>query len=288
MSKRIIITGANGQVGKALQNKYPEATAATRQSLDISDEKQIESYDWSNYDVIINAAAYVNADHSETEEGREITWMANAIGPRNLAKVALENSLHLIHISSEYVFDGTKYNHNEDEAFTPLSVYGQTKSAGDIAVSLVPQHHILRTSWVIGDGHNFAKTMKKLADLRIDPKVVDDQYGRLTFASEIVRAIDHIIENEVEYGTYNISNSGTVKSWAEIAKEVFSIAGHDPTRVTPISTDEYKEDKHPFAPRPMNSDMDLSKIQRTGFVSYDYEPLLKEYIESLGVDNHAI
>ena len=287
MSERIVITGASGQVGKALQERYPDATALTRQQLDISDEQQVRAYDWSNHDVIINAAAYVNADHSETFEGREITWMANAVGPRNLAKVALQNSLHLIHVSSEYVFDGTLQNHHEDEPFTPLSVYGQAKSAGDIAVSLVPQHHILRTSWVIGEGHNFAKTMKRLGDMRIDPKVVDDQYGRLTFASEIVRAVDHILENKVEYGTYNISNSGQVKSWAEIAKDVFALAGHDPERVTPISTDEYKEDKHPFAPRPMNSDMDLSKIQRTGFESSDYEPLLKQYIEQLSDDSKA-
>lgn len=281
MSERYLITGCNGQLGQVLKKAYPKATALGKDDLDISDEQQVQDIDWSKYDVIINAAAYVNADYSETDEGRERAWQSNAVGPRNLAKAAIRNDIHLIHVSSEYVFDGTIKNHHEDEPFTPLSVYGQTKSAGDLVVSLVPKHHIIRTSWVIGDGHNFVKTMKNLADMRIDPRVVDDQYGRLTFTSELARVIDYIINNHVEYGTYNLSNSGEIKSWAAIAKDVFELAGHDRDRVTPISTDEYKANKHPFAPRPTHSDMDLSKIQRLGFESYDYEPLLKTYIQEL-------
>ena len=281
MSKKILILGSNGQLGKALAQHYPDATAAGRDQLDISDENQVKNYDWSKYEVVINAAAYVNADHSETEEGRLLTWKANAVGPRNLTVAAIKHNFHLIHISSEYVFDGTKSNHNEDEPFTPLSVYGETKAAGDITVSLVPHHHILRTSWVVGEGHNFVKTMKNLADMRIDPKVVNDQYGRLTFTSELVRAVQFLIENDIESGTYNLSNSGAIKSWAEIAADVFELAGHERDRVVPISTSEYKQEKHPFAPRPTHSDMDLSKIQKAGFSSVEYEPLLKDYIESL-------
>ncbi len=281
MSKKILITGCNGQLGKALKTYYPGAIALGRDELDISDSNQVEKYDWSKFSIVVNAAAYVNADHSETEEGRETTWLVNALGPRNLSAIAIKHNIHLIHISSEYVFDGRIKNHQEDEPFTPMSVYGQAKAAGDIAVSLVKKHHILRTSWVVGDGHNFVKTMKRLADMRIDPKVVNDQHGRLTFTSELVRAIDFIIKNDVEYGTYNLSNSGKVKSWAEIASDVFELSGHDASRVTPITTDEYKEGKHPFAPRPRYSDMDLTKIQRAGFLSEDYEPLLKEYINEL-------
>jgi len=281
MSERIFITGRGGQLGKALVEAYPDATAMNHDELDISNRGQVQAIDWSRFDVIINAAAYVNADHSETEEGRKMTWEANAVGPRNLAEVAISHSLHLIHISSEYVFDGTKRNHKEDEPFTPLNVYGETKAAADIAVSLVPKHHTLRTSWVVGDGHNFIKTMRKLAEMRIDPKVVNDQFGRLTFTSEIVRAIKHILEHSIESGTYNLSNSGKVKSWAEIAADTFEFAGHDRSRVMPISTEEYMKDKQPFAPRPRHSDMDLGKIQRTGFVSRDYEPLMKQYVEGL-------
>ncbi len=281
MSKKFFIIGRNGQLGKLLVEKYPDATAVGREELDISSMDQVRAIDWSKYDIIINAAAYVNADKSETQEWRGVTWQANAAGPGNLARVAIENKLHLVHVSSEYVFDGTKINHKEDESYTPLSVYGQSKAAGDMAVSLVPKYHILRTSWVVGDGHNFVRTMKNLADMRINPKVVNDQFGRLTFTSELVRAIDHLIKNSIESGTYNLSNSGKIRSWAEIAADTFELAGHDRDRVEFISTDDYKKDKYPFAPRPINSDMDLSKIQLTGFESYDYEPLLEEYIRSL-------
>jgi dTDP-4-dehydrorhamnose 3,5-epimerase len=275
------ILGSNGQLGRALVEKYPEADAFNREQLDISNADSVHGIDWSLYDTVINAAAYVNADHSETPEGRRKTWLANAVGPRNLARIAIDNNLHLIHFSSEYVFDGTVENHNEDEEFSPLSVYGETKAAGDLAVSLVPRHHILRTTWVVGEGHNFVKTMKRLADSRIDPEVVDDQYGRLTFTSELVRAVDHLIANDIASGTYNLSNSGKIKSWAEIASDTFTIAGHDSARVTPISTDQYKEGRANFAPRPTHSDLDLSKIQATGFVSQDYEPLMEEYIKSI-------
>ena len=281
MSERFLITGSGGQLGKALSEAYPDATALDRSALDIADRDQVEAVDWSQFDVVINAAAYVNADHSETEEGREVTWKANAEGPRNLAKVALKHNLHLIHFSSEYVFNGIQQNHSEDESFTPLSVYGQAKAAGDLAVSLVPNHHIFRTTWVVGEGHNFVKTMKTLADMRIDPKVVDDQFGRLTFTSELVRAVDHVLDKNVDSGTYNLSNSGKVRSWAEIAALTFENAGHDSDRVKPVSTDEYKHNKIPFAPRPTYSDLDLTKIQLTGFKSLDYEPLMKTYINSL-------
>lgn len=276
------ILGCNGQLGKELVKKYPDADAFGRDDLDISDPARVNAVNWSAYDTIINAAAYVNADHSETPEGRRITWLANAAGPRNLAKVAIENNLHLIHFSSEYVFDGTIENHTEDEDFSPLSVYGEAKAAGDLAVSLVPKHHILRTTWVIGDGHNFVKTMKRLADMRINPNVVDDQFGRLTFTSELVGAVDHIITNDIPSGTYNLTNDGKIRSWAEIAALTFKLAGYDPSRVKPISTEEYKEDKEFFAPRPKYSDLDLSKIHATGFVSQDYEPLMAKYVESLG------
>lgn len=279
---KMVILGSHGQLGKELVRKYPDAGAYDRDELDISQLDQVEAFDWSQYDTIINAAAYVNADHSETLEGRRITWPANAVGPRNLAQVAIQHGLRLIHFSSEYVFDGIQQNHKESEPFTPLSVYGQSKAAGDLAVSLVPRHYDLRTSWVVGDGHNFVKTMKNLADMRIDPKVVDDQFGRLTFTSELVRAVDFLLENDAPSGTYNVTNSGPIKSWAEIAADTFEIAGHDRSRVKPISTEDYSADKENFAPRPMHSDMDLSKIQSLGFVSRDYVPLMEEYIRTLG------
>lgn len=281
LAKKLLITGAGGQLGRALKAQYPEATSMNRSELDIADQAQLDAIDWTKYDVILNAAAYVNADHSETTEGNEMTWKANAVGARNIARIGLLHNIHVIHFSSEYVFDGTIDNHFEDEPFTPLNVYGQTKAAGDIAVSLVPKHHILRTSWVIGEGHNFVKTMKNLADMRIDPKVVCDQFGRLTFVSELVRAVEHILKKDIEPGTYNVSNSGEVRSWADIAARTFELAGHDKDRVKRVTTDEYKADKDVFAPRPTHSCLDLSKFQRTGFVSEDYWPLMNQYVAGL-------
>lgn len=279
--KKTIILGSRGQLGRELVAQYPDADAYGHDELDISDTQGVKAFDWSRYDTIINAAAYVNADDSETPEGRRKTWLANAVGPRNLAKVAIDNNIHLIHFSSEYVFDGSQKNHDEDEPFAPLSVYGESKAAADLAVSLVPKHYILRTTWVIGDGHNFVKTMKRLADMRIDPKVVNDQFGRLTFTSELVRAVDHLLKTDSPSGTYNLTNSGKVKSWADIAADTFEAAGYERDRVKPISTDEYKSDKPHFAPRPMYSNLDLTKIHATGFVSQDYEPLMKKYIAGL-------
>jgi len=281
MAKKIFITGGNGQLGRALAEYYPEATITDHATFDITDESKVESFNWADYEVIINAAAYVNADDSETNEAREKTWLVNASGPRNLARVAIRYGLQLIHVSSEYVFDGIKHDHDEDETFSPLSVYGETKAAADLAVSLVSKHHILRTSWVVGDGHNFVKTMKNLADMRINPRVVNDQFGRLTFTSELVRAIDHIITKDIPVGTYNLTNSGAIRSWAEIAALIFELAGHDKNRVKFITTDEYKKDKYPFAPRPIHSDLNLLKIQKTGFESIDYDALLPIYINNI-------
>ena len=284
MSKKYVILGANGQLGKALRAMFPDAKSLPREELDIADEAQINAFDWSKYDVILNAAALVNADGSETEELRAKTWLANAYGPRNLAKVAIEQNKTLVHYSSDYVWDGREKNHKDDEVVAPLLVYGESKAAGDLAVSLVPKYYIMRVSWVVGDGHNMPKTMKNLADMRINPKVVNDQFGRLTFASEIARATKYFLDNKVAYGLYNVTNEGPVKSWYEIAADVFEYAGYDRGRVQPISTEEYAASKPGFAPRPLNSDMDLSKLRQTGFVPSDYTEMLKEYVKRLSTN----
>ena len=284
MSKKYVILGANGQLGKALRAMFPDAKSLPREELDIADEVQINAFDWSKYDVILNAAALVTADGSETPELRAKTWLANAYGPRNLAKIAIEQNKTLVHYSSDYVWDGREKNHKDDEVVAPLLVYGESKAAGDLAVSLVPKHYIMRVSWVVGDGHNMPKTMKNLADMRINPKVVNDQFGRLTFASEIARATKYFLDNKVAYGLYNVTNEGPVKSWYEIAADVFEYAGYDRSRVQPISTEEYAASKPGFAPRPLNSDMDLSKLRQTGFVPSDYTEMLKEYVKQLSTN----
>lgn len=274
----ILIIGSNGQLGRELQRKYPEARAVDVKELDITNESSVGSFDFSDTAVIINAAAYTNVDGAETAEGRIAAWKVNALGARNLAKVASKHHLILVHISTDYVFDGSVDNHKEDEPFSPLGVYGQTKAAGDIAVSLTPQHYILRTSWVIGQGKNFVRTMLELGKKGVDPKVVADQIGRLTFTCELVRAINHLLGANPEFGTYNATNSGKPVSWAEVSREVFQLADYN-LNVTDTTTAEYFAERPDSAPRPLNSTLELTKLEQTGFVPRNWRDDLKNYIK---------
>lgn len=277
MSKSYFIVGANGQLGQALAAMYPDATLVDQAEFDITDPTSYEQLDWSQYTTIINAAAMTNVDGAEIPEGRELAWRVNAVAVGLLAKTATAHDLTLIHISSDYVFDGTKQVHTEDEAFAPLGVYGQTKAAGDIAAATVPKHYILRTSWVIGGGKNFIGIMKELADKGVSPSVVNDQIGRLTFVSTLAAAISHLLKTTPAYGTYNCSNQGDSISWADVAKLVFEKAGRDPDDVTPVSTEEYYAGKQGIAPRPLASTMSLDKLEATGFNATDWRQELENY-----------
>lgn len=277
--KSIFIVGANGQLGTALRVQYPGARFADINELDITKAKSVSAYNWSGITTILNAAAYTNVDGAETDEGRVISWKVNASAVANLVRVAQEHDITLVHISSDYVFDGTQQIHTEDESFSPLGVYGQSKAAGDLAVSLLHRHYILRTTWVIGEGKNFVRTMLGVAEKGISPTVVADQIGRLTFTTELVRAIDHLLTSGAAYGTYNLTNDGPVASWAEITRTIFTLAGYASLTVTDTTTAEYFAGKPGIAPRPLNSEMDLAKIQATGFSSHNWQDDLKAYIE---------
>lgn len=277
--KKVLITGANGQLGKALGVLYPDADMVGREELDITSDDIFTARRWKDYGTIINAAAYTNVDAAETE-GREAAWKANAHAVANLAKVACENNITLVHVSSDYVFDGTNELHTEDEAFTPLGVYGQTKAAGDIAASMAPQHYTVRTSWVIGEGNNFVRTMHTLAEKGVKPSVVDDQIGRLSFTEDIAAGIKHLVDTKPAYGTYNLSNDGNAASWADIAKKVYEHVGHSADEVTGVSTEIYFADKD-AAPRPLQSTLDLAKIKATGFAPRDWEEALENYMRNL-------
>mgnify|MGYP003287709542 CR=1 FL=1 len=233
--RRTMVTGCNGQLGHAIRD-YVESHGLEGfefndiDTFDFSDPAQYERFDWSLYGTIINAGAYTAVDRAETPEGRPVSWKANAQGPALLARVAREHNITLVHVSSDYVFDGTAEEHDEEEAFAPLGVYGQTKAAGDIAVANAPRHYILRSSWVIGEGHNFVKTMMALSGRVADAQdglnevtVVDDQYGRLTFTRDMAKAIFHLLDSGAPFGTYDLTGSDAVRSWADIAREVFSI-----------------------------------------------------------------
>jgi dTDP-4-dehydrorhamnose 3,5-epimerase len=185
-----------------------------------------------------------------------------------------------VHFSTDYVYDGSSAEHDEDEPLAPLGVYGQSKAAGDVAVSSVPRHYVLRTSWVIGDGANFVRTMARLAAEGATPSVVADQVGRLTFTDEIVRATRHLLDARAPYGTYHLSNGGPPMSWADVAREVFTLCGRDAGDVREISTEEYAMGRA-TAPRPASSVLSMRRIRATGFEPVDAREALRAYASSL-------
>lgn len=279
--KKVLITGAKGQLGQALRELYPDADSVDRDTLDISSEEVFTARRWKDYELILNAAAYTNVDGAETTEGRVDAWKANSQAVANLASIAIENSITLVHISSDYVFDGTQKIHTEEELFAPLSVYAQSKASGDVAASMAKKHYILRTSWVVGKGNNFIKTMKGLADKGVEPSVVNDQVGRLTFTEDLAVAVKHLVDSRAEYGTYNFTNEGDSVSWADIAKLVYEKAGKSNEDVTGIATSEYYAGKEGIAPRPLQSTLSLDKIKATGLTPRDWREALDEYWQTL-------
>ncbi|BDV30031.1 dTDP-4-dehydrorhamnose reductase [Microbacterium terricola] len=285
--RKTLVTGATGQLGRALRAEFgdaPHLEYADRSTLDLRAPDLADARRWRDYGTIINAAAYTAVDAAETPEGRAAAWATNATAVAALARVASQNGITLVHVSSDYVFDGTKPQpYAEDDLPAPLGVYGQTKAAGDLAAATTPRHYLIRTSWVIGEGGNFVRTMASLAERGIDPKVVDDQFGRLTFTDEIARSIRHLLESGSPFGVYDVTNSGDVASWAEIAAAVFTAGGHDPARVTPVSTEEYFSGAvSPVAPRPRNSALDLAKIEAAGYAPADWRTSLAEYLSARG------
>lgn len=281
--RRTLVIGAGGQLGTALRAEYgddPRVEWTTRAELDLGGDDLSSARRWRDYDTIVNAAAYTAVDLAETPDGRRDAWAANASGPAALARIASEFGITLVHVSSDYVFDGAGDGaHHEGDPLTPLGVYGQSKAAGDVAVATAPRHYIVRTSWVIGEGKNFVRTMAGLAERGIDPQVVDDQYGRLTFTSDLARLIRHLLTTRPPYGTYNLTSAGAVVSWADIARRVFALTGHDPARVTGVPTALYFANATaPVAPRPRNSELDLGRVMSTGFAPGDGDELLRDYL----------
>jgi len=275
--KKVFVTGGKGQLGIALKKYFKNAEFVDIDTFDITNPKSYKEINWNNYGLIINAAAYTNVDGSETTEGRKIAWEVNASAVMLLSKTARENNIKLVHISSDYVFDGITKDHDEEEKFSPLSVYGESKAAGDIAAQLAPKHYIVRTSWVVGDGKNFIKTMRELALKKVKPSVVGDQFGRLTFASDLAHAIHYLINNECEYGIYNFTNDGPVTSWSDIAKLVYKETGESAGDIKSVTTEVYYSGKSGIAPRPLNGQLKLDKIKKTGLAPRDWQIAFDEY-----------
>lgn len=283
--RRILVLGASGQLGRALRARFGDAEHieyATRADLDVTGDLT-NARRWRDYDLIVNAAAYTAVDLAETPDGREQAWAANGTSVAALARVADANGITLVHVSSDYVFDGSSnVPYTEEAPLRPLGVYGQTKAAGDLAASTAARHYIVRTSWVIGEGSNFVRTMHALAERGIDPRVVGDQVGRLTFTKDIADAIAHLYAVRAPYGVYNVTGAGEAFSWADIAREVFTLAGHDPERVTSVTTEQYFASADgPVAPRPRYSVLDLAKISATGYSPTLADDSLRAYVAAL-------
>lgn len=274
--KKILITGGGGQLATALQKLLPHAEVATKKELDICTDL-LTAKRWQDYSTIINTAAYTAVDAAE--HNREQAWAVNAHGVSNLAKIAAMYRLKLVHISTDYVFSGTQPYYCETDAIAPLNVYGQSKAAGEQAAISVPDHLLIRTSWVVGSAKNFVRTMAHLAATNVEPQVVNDQFGRLTFTADLAAAIVHLLKIDAT-GTFHMSNSGDIVSWADIAAETFRLLGYNPNSVQPVSTAEYFGNK-PHAPRPTHSGLDLTKLSQTGFTPPDWRSQLAHYLEEL-------
>ncbi|GKW13274.1 NAD(P)-dependent oxidoreductase [Pectobacterium carotovorum subsp. carotovorum] len=264
---KILLTGANGQLGRCFQDRLPvgwKILATDSSELDITDLAHVEQAvkDFQP-DAIVNAAAYTAVDKAESEP--ELAEKINTTGPENLAVVASKQGIRLVHVSTDYVFDGNATEpYNEDSATNPLSVYGKTKLAGEQAVTqAAPEAIIVRTAWVFSEyGNNFVKTMLRLAKERDALSIVADQRGCPTYAGDLAQAIISLLEKNAKGGIYHYCGDEEV-SWYEFAEEIFkfaerkSIAAKIPT-LKPITTEQYPTP----AQRPVFSILSCEKIKK--------------------------
>jgi dTDP-4-dehydrorhamnose reductase len=278
-----VVVGANGQLGRALRREFPDAVALDRSALDVSSASAVRDFDWSGVDVVFNAAAWTAVDAAEDPANLAAVRAANVDAVGHLADAARTHGFTLVHVSSEYVFDGRHPGPiPEDLPPSPLSVYGRSKADGDRLAEALERHYLVRTTWVVGDGGNFVRTMASLADRGISPAVVDDQIGRPTFTADLAAGIRHLVESGAPFGTYNLTCSGSPASWAEVASAVFAARGRSGDDVTRVTTAEYFAGKPAAAPRPLNSVLDLAKVEAAGLSPRDWRPALAEYLEALG------
>jgi dTDP-4-dehydrorhamnose reductase len=267
---KILIAGAGGQVGQELANSDTtcEIIALTRSELDITHKNSVrEAVHAHQPDIIINAAAYTAVDKAEEEAKR--AYAINRDGVKYLAQVCAENSLPLLHISTDFVFDGEKETaYTEDDSIAPLGVYSRSKAEGEIILrELLPEHINLRTSWVFSSsGDNFVKAMLRLGKDRPELNIVSDQRGCPTSASSIADTLIHIVHQYLEgksvpWGTYHYCNQPVTTRY-EFARSIFtmvpSIDNRRTPKLNPIPTSEYPTP----ARRPLNSELDCQKIEK--------------------------
>lgn len=264
---KILLTGANGQLGRCLQDRFPtewEVIALGSTELNIGHrEEVVEKVNQLHPTVMINAAAYTAVDKAESD--RDTAAAVNSFGPAYLAAAAKQVGAKFIHISTDYVFEGHGNKpYQETDAVYPLGVYGKTKLAGELLVqNTLPEAIIIRTAWVFSQyGHNFVKTMLRLANEHSELRIVGDQLGCPTYAGDIAAVIICMIEQSAEAGIYHYCGDRAV-TWAEFASEIFQQAESlnllmNQPKVKPITTAEFPTP----ASRPAYSVMATQKIAR--------------------------
>ena len=288
--KKIFVTGCMGQLGRAIQKEYGDTVEFILSdmvdepgviNLDISDNEAVLSLIRKEQpDVIINCAAFTNVDGCETNE--DLAFKANAIGPRNLAIAAKETGAKLIHVSTDYVFNGeSDHPLVETDRPDPVSAYGRTKLAGEEFVkSFCDRYFILRTAWLYGEGKNFVKTMLRLAETHDEVSVVCDQLGTPTSAVELAKMI-HFLEPTENYGIFHATCEGDT-NWADFTEEIFKKKGLT-TKVNHVTSEEYAAMNPAAANRPHYSILEnrMLKVTTDKFSMADWHDALDAYLRDL-------
>jgi dTDP-4-dehydrorhamnose reductase len=274
---RTLVTGSGGQLGQELVGMLPgrghEVVALSRGELDIADAGAVgRALEEHAPDLVINAAAYTNVDGCETQT--DLAYRVNALGPRNLAQLCGRRGSDLLHVSTNYVFDGaSEHPYEPFDRPRPISAYGRTKLAGEEYVrDLTNRWYVVRTAGVYGRGHNFVRTMLRVAGERDVLKVKDDEFVSPTYARDLAEGIVGVVEAG-RYGLYQLTNAGSC-SWYEFTREIFRLAGVE-VEVVPVPSSEYPLP----AARPANGV--LSALGSPGL--RHWREALKDYLRDEGV-----
>lgn len=281
--KKVLLIGADGMLGGELkgrlEKKY-DVTGTTIQTLDICDKDAVmKKANEIKPDYIINCAAYTNVDGCEVNY--DLANRVNGIAVGNIAEAAKETDAKLIHISTDYVFDGkldVDQIYTEDMKPAPVSAYGKTKLLGEQNAEKAGKYYILRTAWLYGlGGKNFVKTMLKLSENHDSINVVSDQHGSPTSTTTLCEIIEKVMEKEPEYGVYHSTNEGFT-TWYDFTKKIFEYAGKS-TVVEPITSEQYKEMNPASSDRPKNSQLSKDKLKSIGITPARWEDALAGYLK---------